>query len=369
MLWRVLKPNPGLADVPSVYKPTSDHQFVTLLVVVTVAVLSTQLLCDPLSPVLSDYAGGSSPTADSELLASSSTTTGGSAPQARAIAGLIAPAYTISRTVPEVRLHFSVADERGRQVNDLGSGSLRILDNRIQVERIRDFARLRDLPLQIGMLIDVSDSVRKTVVREKLASHLFVQLVMRPQTDSAFLMAFGSENKLWQASTGDRAALYFALERMQQHGFVTNLYDGLFDACRGYFPENPEHQLAQRVLVLFSDGVDTGSLHALTDAVAIAQHNDIQLYAVSVHSRRITARGDQVLMHAAEQTGGRFYVADSEKDFPAIFAAMEQQMRTQYSVSFQPAEQTPGFHSVRLEIAGPEKLQVRARQGYYFAAP
>jgi VWFA-related protein len=262
-----------------------------------------------------------------------------------------------------------VADEHGRLVNDLRPGSVQILDNRYVVDRIREFSSLRDLPLQIGMLIDVSDSVRKTIVREKLASQLFVQQVLRPESDNAFLMSVGSETKLWQTFTADRAALARALEHMQQRGIVTNLYDGLFVACSGQFPDYSDRPVAQRVLVLFSDGVDTGSLHALADVIAVAQHNDIQLYAVSVHSRRLTARGDRALISAAEQTGGQFYIADSEKDFPAIFAAMEQQMRTQYSVSFQPTEQTPGFHSVRLEIAGPQKLQVRARQGYYFAAP
>jgi hypothetical protein len=48
---------------------------------------------------------------------------------------------------------------------------------------------------------------------------------------------------------------------------------------------------------------------------------------------------------------------------------MEQQMRTQYSVSFQPQQETPGFHALRLELAGPAKLRIRARQGYYFDAP
>jgi VWFA-related protein len=367
MLWRVLKPNPGLADVPSVYKPPQRLGIATLVAVFAFGVLATQAPCNPVPPVLADDAKGSTATADSELLASSSP--GGSVIQEWAIASLVAPAYTIRRIVPEVRLHFSVADELGRLVSDLRPADLRILDNLNAVNRIQEFSRLRDLPLQIGVLIDVSDSVGRTVVREKLAGTLFMRQVLRPDSDNAFLMAFGSNITLWQAATGDRAALIRALEHIQQDGSVTSLYDGLFDACRSQFSEQGEHGLSQRVLVLFSDGVDNGSFHALADAVAIAQHNDIQLYAVSVHPRRLPTRGDQVLLRAAEQTGGRFYIADSEKDFPAIFASMEQQMRTQYSVSFQPLEQTPGFHSVRLEISGPQKLQVRARQGYYFAAP
>ena len=48
---------------------------------------------------------------------------------------------------------------------------------------------------------------------------------------------------------------------------------------------------------------------------------------------------------------------------------MEQQMRTQYAVSFQPEQETPGFHALRLELTGSQKVHVRSRQGYYFDAP
>jgi hypothetical protein len=44
---------------------------------------------------------------------------------------------------------------------------------------------------------------------------------------------------------------------------------------------------------------------------------------------------------------------------------MEQQMRTQYAISFQPQQETPGFHSLRLELTSPQKMRVHSRQGYY----
>jgi hypothetical protein len=76
-----------------------------------------------------------------------------------------------------------------------------------------------------------------------------------------------------------------------------------------------------------------------------------------------------VLQRLADETGGRSYVAASDKDFPAVFAEMEQQMRTQYAISFLPQQETPGFHSLRLELTGPLRMHVHSRQGYYFVAP
>ena len=289
--------------------------------------------------------------------------------QSWTLAKSIFPVYTIRRTVPEVRFQFNVADEHGRLVTGLSANDVRIFDNQSVVQRIRQFSRMEDLPLQLGILLDVSDSVQKNVAHEKRAAQVLVQQVLRSQTDRAFLMGFGHDVKIWQPSTGDSTAIRYALERIQQLGYTTNLYDGLFTACSSQFPQTGEQDVAQRVIVLFSDGEDTGSLHEVQAVIALAQRNEIQIFALSAHARHKFAPGDVVLQRLADETGGRFYVAATDKEVPAIFAEMEQQMRTQYSVSFQPEQLMPGFHALRLEVTTPQNMRVRARQGYYFDAP
>ena len=79
-------------------------------------------------------------------------------------------------------------------------------------------------------------------------------------------------------------------------------------------------------------------------------------------------RSDAVLQRLADETGGRFYVAQSSKDLEATFAQIEQDLRTQYYVSFPPQQVTPGFHGLQVEVRAPQKLQVHARQGYYASA-
>ena len=333
-------------------------------VLILLAVISLAAAATPESRSLS-ASGNSSYDADTVDNPAAQTSAG----QSWALAKSVFPEYTIRRTVPEVRFQFSVADEHGRLVTGLSASDFRIFDNQSAVQRIREFSRLDDLPLQLGILLDVSDSVRKNIEREKLATRFFVQQVLRPPIDRAFLMGFGRDVKLWQPSTGDPTSLRQAVERIQQAGYTTDLYDGLYSACASQFPQTGHHDVAQRIIVLFSDGEDTGSLHGMSDVIAQAQRNEIQIFALSVHARRRTQTGDEVLQRLADETGGRFYVAGSDKEFPAIFTEMAQQMRTQYSVSFQPQLQTPGFHILRLEVYGSQKLRVRARQGYYFEAP
>ena len=72
-----------------------------------------------------------------------------------------------------------------------------------------------------------------------------------------------------------------------------------------------------------------------------------------------------MLQRLADETGGRFYVAQSSKDLEAMFAEIEQDLRTQYYVSFPPQQVTPGFRRLQVEVRAPQKLQVHARQGYY----
>jgi VWFA-related protein len=282
------------------------------------------------------------------------------------IAKAVRPDFTIRRTVPEVRIQFTVADASDRLLQSLSKDDFQILDNRLSVKRVSSFSQQENLPLQIGMLLDVSDSVEKTRTREQQAVQYFVAKVLRPESDRVALLAFGSELREWQSSTGNRDELTGALSRIRQQGVTTYLYDAVYRTCLNHFSASRDQESAQRVLFVISDGMDTGSLHSLSDAISMALRRDVQIVAVSMHSRRISTDGDKVLQQLAEATGGRVFVIESEKDFPAVFATMGQQMRTKYSISFQPTEQTPGFHAVKIQVPGGDTVRVRARRGYYF---
>ena len=282
------------------------------------------------------------------------------------IAKATLPEFTIRRTVPEVRLQFTVADEHGRDLKPISSDDLQIFDNRVAVPRIRDFSRTEDLPLEIGILLDVSDSVEKNAQRERQVTQYFLNRVVRSSTDRVALMAFSNEVTLVQQSTGDRDVLNRALAKIPQRGYLTYLYDSVYRVCVDRFTPPQADKPVQRILLLISDGEDTGSLHPLADAISAAQRSDIQIYAVSVHPLRQSPPGDKVLKQLADSTGGQMFVVSTEKDFPALFSSMEQQLRTQYFVSFQPVDLTPGFHTVQIELAGGGKVQVHSRRGYFF---
>ncbi len=274
------------------------------------------------------------------------------------------PGYTIRHTVPEVRLEFTVADEQGRLVHDLSAGDIRILDNQSPVERFSDFARDDNLPLRLGILLDTSDSVKHVLADEKAAALNFLDHVLRPQSDRAFVMGFGADIHIWQTFTADRAQLSDAVGRLHQPGWGTRFYDALYSACNEQLARPDDSSLVHRAIVVLSDGDDTQSFRDLRDVVAIAQRGEIQIYALTLHGKKQVPRSDAVLQRLADETGGRLYVAQSSKDLEGMFAEIEQDLRTQYYVSFPPQQVTPGFHALQVQVRAPQKMQVHARQGY-----
>jgi VWFA-related protein len=279
-----------------------------------------------------------------------------------------APGYTLRSDVSEVRLQFTVADEHGRLVQNLSAEDVHVLDDQAPVRRFNDFHRDDNLPLRLGLILDTSDSVKRVLPDEKAAATNFLNRVMRPQSDTAFVAAFGGDMHVWQTATSDREHLADAIARAKQAGWGTRFYDALYSACESQRSDRDSMQLVHRALVVLSDGDDTESFRNLDDVIAIAMRDEIQIYALTLRSRKVAGRGDQVLQRLTEATGGRVYVAASSKSFDKAFQQIEQDLRTQYFLSFPPPQSNPGFHSLRVEVRAPRKLEIHARQGYYAVA-
>ena len=276
-----------------------------------------------------------------------------------------APEYTVRRDIPEVRLQFTVADEQGRAVKDVSPADVRVFDNQTQVLRFSEFERDDNLPLEIGLLIDTSDSVKRVLPEEKAAAVRFLDRILRPLIDNGFVIGFGGEFKVWQTPTDDRRALSDAIARLQEPGWGTRFYDAAYEACNRQLAANTSGKLMRRAIVVLSDGDDNQSLHGLRDVISMALRSEVQVYALTIRPPKSSGRINPVLQALAETSGGRVYEARGSKDLDAAFEQIEQDLRTQYYVSFTPQPATPGFHSLRVEVRAPQPLQVHARRGYY----
>jgi Ca-activated chloride channel family protein len=272
--------------------------------------------------------------------------------------------YTIRRNVPEVQLQFTVADEHGRPVPDIAESDIRILDDQVPVDHIAQFEKISDLPLSIGLLLDVSDSMKPVQEQERSVALAFLKRVVRPGSDRAFVMAFGDTIQVFQSPTGQVADLMGAVERAKGPGEATDFYDAIYSGCTDHWTAI-ETGTVRRVMVLISDGEDTGSLHTLRDVIAAAQRNEIQIYALNIRTKKRNYTGDGVLQLLADETGGRFFMANNTSDTEAFLGQLEAELRTQYYVSFRPPDEIPGYHALQIQVQAPTKLLVHARRGYY----
>ena len=98
----------------------------------------------------------------------------------------------------------------------------------------------------------------------------------------------------------------------------------------------------------------------------MAQRAEVLIYAISTDDSGLILRGDKVLEDLASATGGRAFFPYKMKDITHSFAAIEDELRSQYDVSYKPADFDADGRYRSIQITALKKdLQVRARRGYY----
>jgi Ca-activated chloride channel homolog len=275
------------------------------------------------------------------------------------------PILTIKKRVDEVNVLFIATDRHGKFVRNLNQNDFSILDDHKPVESIVNFRRETDLPIEMGLLMDVSGSVQGRFGFEKEAAVGFLQHVIRPGYDRAFVVGFNKDSHLTQDFT-DRVPMLAAGVQRLTNGGGTALYDAIYKACKEkLLRDHSEHPIRKAIIVL-SDGEDNQSEHTRAQAIEMAQRAEVLIYAISTDDSGLILRGDKALEDLANASGGRAFFPYKMKDITHSFASIEDELRSQYAVSYKPSDfDTDGrYHSIEI-TALKKDLQVRARRGYY----
>ncbi len=272
---------------------------------------------------------------------------------------------TIKKRVDEVNVLFIATDHRGKFVRNLTQGDFNILDDHKPPQSIVDFRRETDLPLELGLLVDTSGSVRGRFDFEQQAAISFLQRTLRQNFDKAFVMGFNSHNLVTQDFTDNIRLLETGVRRLRAGG-GTALYDAVYRACRDKLIKERSDRPLRRAIVVISDGEDNQSEVSKAQAIEMAQRAEVIIYAISTDDSGLILRGDKVLEQLADATGGRAFFPFNTKDITHSFAAIEDELRSQYVVSYHPADFDADGRYRSIEITALKKdLQVRARRGYY----
>ncbi len=289
----------------------------------------------------------------------------------------IDPSQTISLDVTRVNILFTVADKKGRFVNNLLKEDLEVIELK-KKQTILEFAAESELPLRIAILVDTSNSIRSRFRFEIDAARTFLESVIRKGRDKALIYSFDTEAELVQDFTDDTELLGNKLRDLRPGG-GTALYDAMMAACKDRMMlDRPMHNF-RRAMIVIGDGEDNASSHTRDQAMEFAQRTDVVIFAISTnnsgsmrdqateHMPHQQSDGDKVLQYLTKETGGLTYFPFRAQDLEQDFENIANELRSQYSILFRPEPlKTDGrYHPIEVRIPRRGDLVVRARKGYY----
>jgi len=272
---------------------------------------------------------------------------------------------TLHARVNEVNVLFIATDKHGKFVRDLNQNDFSILDDHKPPQAILNFRKETDLPLHLGLLVDVSGSVGSRFQFEQEAASSFLQHTVRTGFDRAFVMGFNSHSQMAQDFTDNVSLLQTGIHRLHNGG-GTALYDAIYRACKEKLLKDRNDHPLRKAIIVVSDGEDNQSEVTRAQAIEMAQRAEVIIYAISTDDSGLVMRGDRILQQLADSTGGRAFFPFKMKDITRSFAAIEDELRSQYVVSYKPANFDSDGRYRTIEISSLKKdLQVRARKGYF----
>jgi Ca-activated chloride channel homolog len=240
----------------------------------------------------------------------------------------------------------------------------KVIDDQKPAE-LRSFHSETNLPLQVGLLVDASNSVRDRFKFEQEAAIEFLNAIIRPHYDKAFVVGFDATPEVTQDFTDNTENLSAGV-RMLRAGGGTAMYDALYFACRDKLLKQEQTGPVRRAIILLSDGDDNSSHVSREEAIEMAQRADTIVYTISTNVSGMKGKGDKVLERIADATGGRAFFPFQMRDVSDAFVSIQEELRSQYAVAYKPANFVADGRYRTIEILAQDKgLKVRTRKGYY----
>ncbi len=274
-----------------------------------------------------------------------------------------------------VRLPIAVIDKGNRFVTDLKKEDFEVYEDKVKQTEIESFVAETNLPLDIALLMDTSNSVKPKLKFQRDAAVSFLQTVLRPRVDRALFLSFNSDIELQQDYTNRIDLLSGAIDKVKAYG-ETRLYDAVYRICE-------EKMLApdgrRRAIVLITDGEDTASERSLEETINIALRAETVIFVISnkaagffgVQAGQVDSNEDKTLKRLAEDTGGRAFFTGTTLELERGFANVTKELRSQYLIAYSPSNSNFDGKTRQIEVRLPGKkdFKVRTRKGYPAVRP
>jgi Ca-activated chloride channel homolog len=313
------------------------------------------------------------------------------------------PDTRIRVQVDEVIVPVTVTDEKGRFVSNLEPKDFLIYDEG-RPQQIRFFTREHKQPVVVGFLLDMSNSTRLHWAKyQEAAIELVLGLLPGEPQYSGYLITYSNDAELAVNTTTDPEKIVQKIQKLKPGG-GSALFDAIHMACTTRSLVKGEPYEPRRVLIVIGDGRDNASKKSLNEVLETAQRNLVTVYGMSTLAFGFTSDGESSLKRLAEETGGRveyplqnlysgvsghlstpsdegnyaykvgtgLYASEIASGIFKSITNIVGEVTTQYILRYVPdigVEESKPYRNIRVEVANLPDVRIRARRGYYPAAP
>jgi len=264
-----------------------------------------------------------------------------------------------------------VVKEKNKFVPGLKENNFRVFEDG-KPQRIEAFQAPSQLPIDVAILMDTSESVKLKLPFEKDAAEDFVSSIATYKRKDLVLFAtFDSNVELHQDFTDSEEPLVRAIKKVKAGGY-TRMYDAVYRVIEEKMA-NIQGTDARRVIVILSDGADTASDHSLKDAMEMAERFDVTIFGIStknftgITSGTVESPDDRELRRLCEETGGQLFLPSEKAELFRAFTQVANDLRAEYVLFYTPdnQEHTRKRRAISVKLVD-SKGHLFHKQGYTY---
>jgi Ca-activated chloride channel homolog len=269
------------------------------------------------------------------------------------------PKATVRVDVDLVVVKASVTDPLNRYVTGLSQQHFQVFEDSVE-QQISHFAQ-EEAPISVGIIFDVSGSMKENIVSAKNSVMRFLQNGNRD--DEFFLVTFNQQTAVVQDFTRQSTAIQNEVA-LRSAGGRTAVYDATYLGLE----KMKEAQNDKKALIIITDGEDNSSRYTFGEVKEYAKELDIQIYAIGERGK--LGYGTSIIQDLVSLTGGRAFFPNSFNELDYYCDLIHAELRNQYILAFSSSNKVHDgkWRKLRVKLKPPEglpRLHVRTKEGYY----
>src|SRR6266571_839975 len=276
------------------------------------------------------------------------------------------PVQTLKVDVDLVLVNATVTDSLNRYVTSLEAEHFQIWEDKVE-QRVSYF-NAEDVPISIGVIFDVSGSMKDKISTAREAAATFLK-TGNPD-DEYFLVNFANRPEVAADFTTDVTKLQSKLLLTPAKG-MTAMYDSVYLGLE----KLREGSNPKKALLLITDGEDNRSRYTFQNVKEFVKEQDVQIYGIGIvdeWNSQLSAghSGRAMIEELADLTGGRAFFPDSVYELEDICTKIAIELKNQYVIGYHSTNGAKDgkWRKLRVKVNPPKGIQhlnVRAKQGYY----